>query len=174
MIRLLVAAFVLIVASHGAAAVHTADIVVYGGTSSGIAAAVQAARLGKSVLLISPERRLGGMTTNGLGATDSGDKRVIGGLALEFYTRLKDHYNNPAAWKFVRREDCADWRPNVEKVERLPDRDGRPVFREWTDFGPLDYVLEADEPPRRMVTRVLDHPDFGGTWTWTIEPHAGL
>jgi hypothetical protein len=78
-----------------------------------------------------------------------------------------------AVWRLVRDiEGSAGWRPNVEKVERLPDRDGRPVFREWTDFGPLDYALEADEPPRRMVTRVLDHPDFGGTWTWTIEPHA--
>lgn len=142
MIRPLVAAFVLSVAAHGAAAVHTADIVVYGGTSSGIAAAVQAARLGKSVLLISPERRLGGMTTNGLGATDSGDKRVIGGLALEFYTRLKDHYDDPAAWKFVRREDYADWRPKVPTIWRFEPKVAQELFETMLREAQVEVLRE--------------------------------
>jgi ribulose 1,5-bisphosphate synthetase/thiazole synthase len=46
------------------------DVVVYGGTSSGVIAAVKAARSGKSVVLIEPGRHLGGLTTGGLGATD--------------------------------------------------------------------------------------------------------
>jgi len=48
------------------------DAVVYGGTSSGVVAAVQVARLGKTVALIEPGRRLGGLTSGGLGATDIG------------------------------------------------------------------------------------------------------
>src|SRR5689334_15704833 len=74
------------------AAEREVDIVVYGGTSGGIAAAVQAARLGKSVVLIEPDKHLGGMTTGGLGATDIGNKAAIGGLSREFYQRLKKHY----------------------------------------------------------------------------------
>jgi uncharacterized membrane protein YqgA involved in biofilm formation len=58
-----------------------ADVVVYGGTSGGIAAAVSASRLGKSVILIEPTAFLGGMTTGGLGATDIGNKRCIGGIS---------------------------------------------------------------------------------------------
>ena len=55
------------------------DVVVYGGTSGGVVAAVQAARMGKSVVLIEPGRHLGGLTSGGLGATDIGNKQAIGG-----------------------------------------------------------------------------------------------
>jgi glycine/D-amino acid oxidase-like deaminating enzyme len=81
------------------------DVCVYGGTSAGVAAAVQAARLGKSVVLIEPGRHLGGMTSGGLGATDFGKKPAIGGLAREFYRRVARHYAGDAAWRFERRRD---------------------------------------------------------------------
>src|SRR6516165_10812500 len=75
------------------------DVVVYGGTSAGIAAAVQASRLGKSVVVVSPDRHLGGLTSGGLGWTDSGDKAAVGGLAREFYRRVKAVYDRPDAWR---------------------------------------------------------------------------
>ncbi len=77
---------------------HTADVVIYGGTSAGVAAAVQVSRMGRSVILIEPGRHIGGLTSGGLGYTDSGDKRVIGGIAREFYQRIRRHYDSPAAW----------------------------------------------------------------------------
>lgn len=58
----------------------TYDIVIYGGTSAGVIAAVQAKRMGKSVIIVSPDQHLGGLTSNGLGFTDTGNKAVIGGL----------------------------------------------------------------------------------------------
>jgi ribulose 1,5-bisphosphate synthetase/thiazole synthase len=64
---------------------NAADVVIYGGTSAGISAAIQTARLGKSVILIEPTNRLGGLTTGGLGQTDIGNKQVIGGISREFY-----------------------------------------------------------------------------------------
>src|SRR5262245_24112201 len=75
-----------------------ADVVVYGGTSGGIAAAVQAARMGRTVVLIEPGRHLGGLTSGGLGATDIGNKKAIGGLAREFYRRVRTHYTNDGVW----------------------------------------------------------------------------
>ena len=74
------------------------DIVVYGGTSSGIIAAIQAKKLGKTVALIEPSNHLGGLTTGGLGATDIGNKQAIGGLARDFYHRIWKHYQNDNAW----------------------------------------------------------------------------
>ena len=74
------------------AAEKPADVVVYGGTSGGVAAAVQAARMGHSVVLIEPGRHLGGLTSGGLGATDIGNKEAIGGVAREFYQRIYRHY----------------------------------------------------------------------------------
>ncbi|MGB5555043.1 MAG: FAD-dependent oxidoreductase, partial [Flavobacteriaceae bacterium] len=61
----------------------TADIIIYGGTSAAIIAAVEAKQSGKSVLVVSPDVHLGGLTSGGLGWTDTGDKSVIGGLAKE-------------------------------------------------------------------------------------------
>ncbi|MFG0265730.1 MAG: FAD-dependent oxidoreductase [Rhodopirellula sp. JB055] len=78
------------------------DLVVYGGTSAGLAAAVQAHRMGKSVIVIEPSQRVGGLTTGGLGQTDIGNKAAIGGIAREFYEDIASYYQAPAAWKFQR------------------------------------------------------------------------
>jgi hypothetical protein len=80
------------------------DVVVYGCTSGGIAAAIQTKRMGKSVTMVCPETHLGGLTAGGLGWTDSGDKRVIGGLSREFYHRVWQRYQRPEAWRWQTRE----------------------------------------------------------------------
>ncbi len=74
------------------------DVVVYGGTSAGVTAAVQCSRMGKTVVLIEPTQFLGGLTTGGLGATDIGNKRAIGGLSREFYHRIHKKYLEPDRW----------------------------------------------------------------------------
>ncbi|NUP97092.1 MAG: FAD-dependent oxidoreductase [Planctomycetaceae bacterium] len=81
------------------------DIVIYGGTSGGVIAAVAAARAGRSVVLVEPSQHVGGMTSAGLGATDIGNKRAIGGMAREFYRALRRHYDDPAAWTHERRAE---------------------------------------------------------------------
>src|SRR5215467_9150241 len=78
----------------------TYDLVVYCGTSGGIAAAIQARRMGKTSVLIEPGKHLGGLTSGGLGATDIGNKAAIGGISREFYQRIKKHYADDAAWKY--------------------------------------------------------------------------
>ncbi len=94
----------------GVAAPESRDVVIYGGTSGGIAAAVQAARMGRTVVLIEPTRFLGGLTTGGLGATDIGNKRAIGGISREFYGRIWKHYQQPSAWPHQKREEYANRR----------------------------------------------------------------
>jgi len=87
------------------AAEESHDIVVYGGTSGGVVAAIQAARSGHSVILISPTQKLGGLTASGLGMTDTaGYRQIIGGLAKEFYQRIGRHYADPANWRSGDRE----------------------------------------------------------------------
>ena len=82
-----------------------ADICVFGGTSAGIVAAIQAKKLGKSVILVEPGKYLGGLTTGGLGATDIGNKAAIGGLSREFYHRIARHYAQDGAWTIDQRAD---------------------------------------------------------------------
>src|SRR5688572_7763548 len=81
------------------------DVCVFGGTSGGIAAAIQTARMGKSVVLLEPGKYLGGLTTGGLGATDIGNKAAVGGMSREFYRRIAKHYADDANWKLEKREE---------------------------------------------------------------------
>lgn len=94
------------------------DIIVYGGTSAGIAAAIQSSRMGKTVLIIEPTNRLGGLTTGGLGATDIGNKQVIGGISREFYQQIKKHYDDPQSWKWQKPEEYREGR-NTGKEDAM-------------------------------------------------------
>ncbi len=79
------------------------DVVVYGGSAAAVIAAVQAKRMGKSVVVVSPDKHLGGLSSGGLGWTDTGRKDVIGGLARDFYHRVWKHYDRPEAWRWQER-----------------------------------------------------------------------
>ncbi len=76
----------------------SADVIIYGGTSAAVIAAVEVAQSGKSVIVVSPDKHLGGLTSGGLGYTDTGNKSTIGGLSRDFYHRVWLHYNDSAAW----------------------------------------------------------------------------
>ncbi len=80
---------------------NAADIVVYGGTAAGVASAIQAARMGKSVVLVAPESHIGGMVVEGLGSADINNHwfrndGVLGGIALEFYQQVGRQYGSPS------------------------------------------------------------------------------
>lgn len=75
-----------------------ADVIIYGGTASAVMAAVQIKKMGKTVIIVSPDIHLGGLSSGGLGFTDTGNKEVIGGLSKEFYQRLFTHYDSDKAW----------------------------------------------------------------------------
>ncbi|UPK72369.1 FAD-dependent oxidoreductase [Chitinophaga filiformis] len=95
-----------------------ADVVIYGGTSAAVTAAVQVKKMNRSVVIVSPDKHLGGLSAGGLGFTDTGNKSVIGGLAREFYHRIYLHYAQPSAW---------NWQPQSEygnKGQGTPAMDG--------------------------------------------------
>ncbi len=104
------------VATPAVAEVHRFDVVVYGGTSAGVAAAVQVRRMHKSVVVIEPGQHLGGLTSGGLGWTDSGNKAVIGGFAREFYQRIKAHYDQPSSWVHQRSADYPRYRSQEDAM----------------------------------------------------------
>lgn len=70
------------------------DLCIYGASSAGIAAAVQARKMGLTVAIAEFSRHLGGLTTGGLGATDIGNKAAIGGISRQFYKALGNHYGS--------------------------------------------------------------------------------
>ncbi|MCA9055745.1 MAG: FAD-dependent oxidoreductase, partial [Planctomycetaceae bacterium] len=94
------------------------DVVIYGATSGGVAAAVQVQRMGKSVIVVGPDKHLGGLTAGGLGWTDSGKKDAIGGVSREFYQRVWQHYQQPDAWRWQQKEDFGN------RNQSPPGKDG--------------------------------------------------
>lgn len=84
---------------------YEADVIIYGGTSAAVIAAVEVAQSGKAVIVVSPDKHLGGLTSGGLGFTDTGDKSVIGGLSRDFYHRVWQYYNDSSAWKWQKKSE---------------------------------------------------------------------
>ena len=84
---------------------YQADVIVYGGTSAAVTTAVQLVRMGKSVIIVSPDKHLGGLSSSGLGYTDTGNKEVIGGLSREFYQLIYNHYQTPKAWVWQKKSE---------------------------------------------------------------------
>jgi hypothetical protein len=124
------------------------DLVIYGGTSAAITAAVQAKKMGKSVIVVSPDKHLGGLSSGGLGFTDTGNKAVIGGLSREFYHRVWLHYDQPTAWNWQKKEEYGN------KGQGTPAIDGEQ--RTMWIFEPHvaeqifeDFVTENHIPVKR-------------------------
>jgi hypothetical protein len=110
--------FSLIALPAAIAAPAQSDIVIYGCTSGAITAAIQAKLMGKSVVMVCPEKHLGGLTAGGLGFTDTGNKAVIGGLSREFYHRVWQHYQKPEAWRWQKREAYGNKGQGTEAMDQ--------------------------------------------------------
>ena len=95
-----------------------ADVIIYGGTAAAVTAAVQVSKMGKSVIIVSPDTHLGGLSSGGLGFTDTGNKSVIGGEAREFYHRVYLHYQQPGAWQWQQQSEYGN------KGQGTPAMDG--------------------------------------------------
>lgn len=151
----------LVCLSAAAIEAPTYDVVVYGGTSAGVTAALQTAEMGKSVVLIEPGRRLGGLTSGGLGATDIGNKRAIGGLSREFYHRVWLHYQKPQAW----RQETADayrtrrGRPiDEDTMWCFEPHVAEAIYRQWIAEAKIPVVfgerLDLDKGVRKNGSRI--------------------
>jgi hypothetical protein len=121
------------------------DVVVYGGTSAGVIAAVQARKMGRTAVIVGPDRHLGGLSSGGLGFTDTGNKAVIGGLSRDFYHRIWKEYQKDETWKWQRRSEYGN------KGQGTPAMDGE--NRTMWIFEPRvaekvyeDYVRECEIP----------------------------
>jgi hypothetical protein len=163
----------------GVSAERHYDVVVYGGTSAGVIAAVQAARMGKTVVLVGPDRHLGGLSSGGLGFSDTGQTAVIGGLSRDFYHRIYQYYQQPEAWRWQQRSDYGNrgqgtaamdgdartmwvFEPHAAEAvfEALVKENQIPVYRdEWLDRG----GGVNKEKNRIRSIRMLSGKTFAGT-----------
>lgn len=135
------------------------EVVIYGGTSAGIAAAVQAKRMGKSVILIEPSARIGGLTTGGLGQTDIGNKAAIGGISREFYEGIKEHYDIPSNWKWQKQEEYKDGgqtrtAAGESSMWTFEPSAALAVYENWIDTYDIPLVLDQQLDRENGVTKI--------------------
>ncbi|MBE6231061.1 MAG: FAD-dependent oxidoreductase [Bacteroidales bacterium] len=90
----------LVITFLAAACTSGYDVCVYGGSSAAVTAAYSAAQMGRDVVIVSPDDRLGGLTTSGLGYTDIGNKQAVFGVAKQFYRKLGERYGRLESWIF--------------------------------------------------------------------------
>ena len=152
------------------AAAQEADLVIYGSSPAALSAAIQARRMGKTAVVVSPETRIGGLTTGGLGQTDIGNKSAFGGIALEFYRAVAAHYRDSANWT---RQSATDYSPDgqcfgtkgedsmwtfepsaaLRILEGWERRDGLRIVRgERLDRTPGKVKVEGEGERRRIVS----------------------
>jgi arylsulfatase A-like enzyme len=141
------------------------DVVIYGGTSAAVIAAIRAALLGADVVVVSPDKHLGGLTSGGLGYTDSGNTRAIGSLARQFYRRVWQHYQQPEAWKWQPRETFRALGQGVKRAD-AEDRSmwlfephvAEKIFDDWLAEHGIEVVREALLDRDRGVELASDSP----------------
>ncbi|MGH7699739.1 MAG: SRPBCC family protein [Gemmatimonadales bacterium] len=61
-----------------------------------------------------------------------------------------------------------EWNPEITRAKRLPDRDGRAVWRETYGGFEATVVTAVEQPPRRLVREILPDGPFYGSWTWDL------
>ncbi|TZF85061.1 FAD-dependent oxidoreductase [Pedobacter sp. BS3] len=131
---------------------QTFDICVYGESASGVIAAIQSARLGKRVVLVSKNQHVGGLVTSGLTATDMNRNDMVGGLTREFYQRIYTYYLNPAVWKNQTRDEFF-----IKSLKR--------TYKGKNDERQMQWVYESKVAEKIM----LDMLKEAGVKLWTNE-----
>jgi hypothetical protein len=170
------------------------EVLVHAATAAGVCAAVAAADAGARVVLLDPGRHVGGMTSGGLGYTDLGDPRVVGGLSARFRQAVADHYGVPVGTYAGPEPKVAEavfrrWleHPRIELVQgcrlrSVDTADGR-VTRARTDDGRVfeagvfvDASYEGDLMALAGVPYAVGREDralYGETWAGRREPVPG-
>jgi hypothetical protein len=124
---------------------ESADVVIYGGTAAAVVAAVELKHAGKSVIIVSPDQHLGGLSAGGLGFTDTGDKSVIGGLSRDFYHRVWLHYQQGQAWPWQAKESYGG------KGQGTPAVDGEQRTQWIFEPSVAEAVFEAYVKENQLV-----------------------
>ncbi len=82
------------------------DLLVYGATPAGVAAALAAGRDGARVLLVEPRARIGGMVTNGLSHADFRTFESLSGLYFDFSKRVEAFYERQYGRESPQFKEC--------------------------------------------------------------------
>jgi hypothetical protein len=149
------------------------DLVIYGGSSAAVAAAVQAKKMGRSVVVIEPTDRIGGLTTGGLGQTDIGNKMVIGGISRDFYRAVRTWYNKPESWKWEKKPEKGAFKGTGQSVTAAEEdtlwtfepSTALSIYKDWVKQHDITIVY-GERLNRKGETKAKDT----GSGYWVAAP----
>ena len=135
------------------AATYEADVCIYGGTSAGVVAGVQAAKMGKSVIILEPGQHLGSMASEGLGGTDIDNhgfrnSPAVGGLALEYYRRIAKAYGREKAFEDMLRTD-----EKKSPLWRFESKVAEKTFDDWAAEAKVTVIRGARLADHKPATK---------------------
>ena len=159
------------------------DVCVYGGTASAVVAAYSAAQMGMDVVIVSPDKQIGGMTSGGLGFTDIGNKQAVSGVARQFYRKVGEHYGRLEQWVFephvalqilesyldnksitvLRQCRLEDVCKSGSRIVNIGITDGRRIRAKYY----IDCTYEGDLMAKAGVSYIIGREDnivYGETW----------
>ncbi|HYR58219.1 MAG TPA: FAD-dependent oxidoreductase, partial [Chthoniobacteraceae bacterium] len=147
------------------------DVIVYGATPGGIAAALAAAEDGERVLLVEPASHVGGMMTNGLSHPDFRTFEGLTGAFLKFTQAVEAYYRNTFGADSPQVKDSlhgtqVEPKVNLAIFEKLLA--AQPRITVQTDWA-LDGVksssdAEGDSPGRVRTVEVALFADAAGNY----------
>ncbi len=134
----------------------TSDVVIYGATPAGIAAALSVADGQRSVLLIEPTNRIGGMMTNGLSHSDFHSFEALHGPFLQFSQRVQKYYESTYGSDSEQVRDC--WRgthgePSVNLLVFKQMLAEKPTIKVLTQSRLVGVTVEDESVTRVTVSR---------------------
>lgn len=149
---------------------RTADVIVYGGSPAGLAAARAARREGATVIVVEPTTMIGGLITGGIACTDTGTPHFVGGLSSEFFDSVaaeeRRRHPNPATPMLHSRGKQYPWR--VPRLWDLEPKVATEVFESWVKEDGYQLirdrrVSEVRRKGKRIVSiRLTDGRELTG------------
>ncbi|MBQ3403747.1 MAG: FAD-dependent oxidoreductase [Synergistaceae bacterium] len=147
----LLALFVLLLTATSS---YAYDIIIAGGGMSGISAAIQATRMGASVLVAEPTGLLGGQSTAaGVSTMDDMSRIKENGLYREFIDRVREHYEG------MRKSIATSyWKENGKAFEPLA---GHKILQDMAASADILFHAEVvgvsrDESGRTVTLKTSD------------------
>jgi NADPH-dependent 2,4-dienoyl-CoA reductase/sulfur reductase-like enzyme len=151
-----------------------AEVVVYGGTPSGVMAAVAAARHGHTVALIDLNAHVGGMISGGLVATDIGDRKTVGGLADDFFQRIVKYYTMTYGADSKELKACRNgltFEPHAAEIvfeQMLKEQPGITLYRNLR-YQSVTLDGNRSTPVNRLISLTVQAPADGAARTFTAD-----
>lgn len=126
------------------------DLVIIGGNPGGIMAAISAAKLGQTSVILERTEYIGGLPANGLGATDIATRNATTGLFKDFVDRVYQYYVSTYGEKSSQVQLCSNGYHFEPSVATTVFQD---MIAEHKDKITILTMRQFDSDPNNLIVK---------------------